>query len=331
MCGVDCGLCPSYQGNLRTQADRQRCSDGWSRYLGFRLNPARLLQCEGCLVPTVESPVRYFKGGCYLRKCGERNGVPTCAHCSGFPCEDVEHHGTANTRDTVARRLGITPEAIPAADYEAFIKPYESFDRLERIRATLSPSDIIAMTSPTPSKALSFPKTLKLPKAKEKAFKGLHKLLSNIILMVGETHARDTVVKKRKRYLLKLLWVVGVWGELKEGKPTYLTINSDTYFKHLKGVPFYTNWDAVKRRFDLLKEMGVLCSLVPLTVESWVSSKGALKKRPWLLRMAFARKIGDTSTLIALKEYTTKLTRQYGSEGFKYFARGDMHRIGEGV
>ena len=49
-CGTHCGGCPGYHENAKTEADRQRCSDGWHRYLGVRVRPD-LIHCQGCQAP----------------------------------------------------------------------------------------------------------------------------------------------------------------------------------------------------------------------------------------------------------------------------------------
>jgi hypothetical protein len=140
-CGCNCGRCPSYKENLQADEDRQRCSDGWYKYLGFRLSPGKLRLCDGCQTPDDENPVRYQN--CYVRRCAVRNGVETCAHCSGYPCEDVPKVSlSTDARKRTAARLG-TP--IPEEDYLAFIEPYEGLKHLDEIRASLAPEDIVEM------------------------------------------------------------------------------------------------------------------------------------------------------------------------------------------
>lgn len=36
-CGYRCDLCPAYHDNVSSDADRQRTSDGWHKYFGFRV------------------------------------------------------------------------------------------------------------------------------------------------------------------------------------------------------------------------------------------------------------------------------------------------------
>ena len=81
-CGTNCGHCLSLRDNLRTDEDRQRCSDGWSKYLGFSLSPDKLLLCDGCQASDDENPVRYIN--CNKRKCASFNGVEDVSSQAGM-------------------------------------------------------------------------------------------------------------------------------------------------------------------------------------------------------------------------------------------------------
>lgn len=54
-CGGRCSRCRAYKANVKTYEDRQRCSDGWHKYLGVRLNLERWY-CDGCQTPDEEQP-----------------------------------------------------------------------------------------------------------------------------------------------------------------------------------------------------------------------------------------------------------------------------------
>lgn len=321
-CGFNCGHCPSYKENLKTDKDRQQCSDGWYRYHGFRFTPEKLVCCDGCQVPADENPVRYLRSGCYIRRCAEKNSAETCAHCSGYPCEDIKRVGGANSREVSASRLGILPEEIPKEDYLTFIEPYEGLTHLDAIRNSLNPEDIVKMITPSPAKVQPFPE---LPFSKEEvsAFEAVYQLLAKVLSVTGDTHARQTVLEKKKKYFLKLLWVFGLYGEFEEGA---LTIDSKTYLDQLKGVPFYSTWEAVKERFEILEEHGVHCDLVPLT-EKWLTPKGALRKGTWSVKMSFTDTAGGVAALKALKDYAANLDEKYNKRGYRFFSKADMRSL----
>jgi hypothetical protein len=143
--------------------------------------------------------------------------------------------------------------------------------------------------------------------------------------MTGNTYARETVFKKRKKYLLKFLWTLGRYGTLQDMDPPHFVIESKTYFQKMKGVPFYSTWEAVKKRFDMLKDVGVQSKLIPLTAESWVTKKGGLKKSAWVIRMGLYPKAGNLLTLDLLRRYILKLEKHYPQHAYRYFAQGDMN------
>ena len=119
-CGFDCGRCASYKENLRTEADRKRCSDGWHKHFGFRITAEKLVRCEGCLISSYRNPVRYLKTGCRIRRCAVKNGVENCAYCSVYPCQDVRTHSAYIDREKIAAQLGAP---IAEEDYLALFEP----------------------------------------------------------------------------------------------------------------------------------------------------------------------------------------------------------------
>lgn len=225
-CGVNCGRCPSYKENLQTDEDRQRCSDGWHKYLGFRLSPGKLRLCDGCQAPDDENPIRYQN--CYVRRCAVRNGVETCAHCSAYPCEDVPRVSlSTDARERTAARLG-TP--IPEEDYLTFIEPYEGLKHLDAIRASLAPEDMVEMTKVSARpRIVNFPDDLPFSKEETSALEALHRLLATVGSADGVSYARQTVLKKRRRHLVKILWTFGLFGEPRDEGGLHPVIDSETY------------------------------------------------------------------------------------------------------
>jgi len=316
-CGCNCGHCPSYKENLRTADDRQRCSDGWARYTGFRLSPDRLRLCDGCQAPDNENPVRYQN--CYVRKCAVKNGVETCAHCSAYPCEDVPKVSlSANARDRVATRLG-TP--IPEEDYLAFIEPYEGAKHLDAIRSSLTPEDIVQTitTSVTP-RVVDFPAHLPFSREETSVFQGLHRLISAVERVDGITWAQQAVRKKRRRRLLKMLWAFGLFGERKEEAGPYLVIDSETYLAQ-KIASYYAT---VKSCFERLDRYGVHCEHVPLAEEGWLTPTKGLRKSGWFMKMSFGDDAGGAAALNALQEYAAALSEKHGKLAFRRFSSADF-------
>jgi hypothetical protein len=318
-CGCNCGRCPSYKENLQTDEDRQRCSDGWFKYLGFRLSPGKLRLCDGCQTPDDENPVRYLN--CSVRKCAVRNGVETCAHCSEYPCEDVKNlHEIqrADAKERIAARLG-TP--IPEEDYLAFIEPYEGIKHLDEIRASLGPEDIVEMTRVSVKpRIVDFPDDLPFSEEETSAFEALHWLLAVVEAVEGVSYARQTALEKRRRHLLKLLWVFGRFGELKEEGGSHLVIDSETYLAQ----KIHSSYSRVKDYCKALEGYGVHCEHVPLAEGGWLTPTGALRRRGWCMKMSFDNDAGGASALNALQSYAARLGEEYGQRAFRYFSKADM-------
>ena len=328
-CGNNCARCPSYKGNMITAEDRQRCSDGWYQYHGFRYSAEKLLLCDGCQVDDDEDPVRYIN--CLIRRCALKNGVETCAQCSAYPCEELvsRTHGS-EWREEIDVRLG---EPISEADYLAFVEPYEGLTHLEDIRGSLRSGDIIAMNGiMVKFQTVEFHIDLPYSGKELTAYQALHRLILAVSTHEGRvSYARQEVLRERRRQLLKLLWAFGLsGGTVDEGRN--LVIDSQAYYAH-KGVSYYS------RLQDLLKvfrEYGVHFKVVPLAEEEWLTPTGAMREkvgregRPaWKLIMSIDDQAGGGPVLGALQRYAVQLDEVYGKQAYRRFARVDMRVLGE--
>jgi len=315
-CGFNCGHCPSYKENLKTQEDRQRCSDGWHKYHGFRMKPEKLLRCDGCLAPDEEKPIRYIN--CLIRRCAVFNGVETCAHCSAYACEDVKAHSSGLTREKIAARFGIE---VPDKGYLAFIGPYEGIKHLDEIRASLGSEDIVEMTKVSlRPRTTDFPDDLPFSKKETSAFRTLHRLLAAMECIDGISHARKEMLNKRRQHFLKMLWAFGLFGKLSKKGGLHLEIDSETYLAQ----KIQSDYSKVKDYFRILGNYGVHCDLVPLVEKGWLTPKGSLRKGNWFMKMSFSDDVGGASALRALQKYTSRLSKEYGKQAFRYFSKADM-------
>jgi hypothetical protein len=125
-CGYRCDLCPAYTGNIHGLEERQRVSDGWFTYYGFRIPPEQIL-CEGC---RAENPnAKRIDSDCKIRACAITRGVDTCASCEKSPCDELRAKFV--TRSGVEDKTGAS---VPDKDYKAYVEPYEAEKVLNRIR-----------------------------------------------------------------------------------------------------------------------------------------------------------------------------------------------------
>jgi hypothetical protein len=116
-CGYRCDLCPAYKENIHGPADRQRTSDGWFKYYGFRIPPEQI-GCDGCRDERPEA--RRIDTTCPIRPCAITRGVETCGQCPKCGCKQFKTRDV--TREGVEKRLG---SPIPFEDYRWFVLPYE--------------------------------------------------------------------------------------------------------------------------------------------------------------------------------------------------------------
>jgi hypothetical protein len=327
-CGANCGRCPAYRENIITDEDRQRCSDGWHKYLGARIKPDRI-RCDGCQTPDDENPALIIRS-CNVRKCALINGVQTCAHCSKYPCEDLERLGATIDPESVMSRF---EAPIPEEDYLAFLEPYELLKHLDSIRASLKPGDLVEPTRPRPfrPKTLGFPDNLALLDGEASGFRALHRTLKTINSVEAESHVMQVRLKARREYFLKLLWTFGLLGELQDDGGLHLVLDGDVYYEQ----KLFGHYDTVvNRRFKILEEYGIHCEHIPLG-EGWLTPSGWMKRRTkrwdkgFLVTMAFDDEAGGETGLRALRAYVTALHEEYGERAFRYFSRADMRVLGE--
>lgn len=325
-CGISCSCCPSFRENLQTDEDRQRCSEGWAKYLGFRISPEKLVKCDGCQAQKDENPVRYQN--CIVRRCAVRTGVETCAQCSAYPCEEVPTVSlSVEAREKIASRLGAP---IPEEDYLAFIEPYEGIRHLDAIYTSLDPDEIVEKIEVKPLRArvVDFPKDLSFVQGEMSAFEAVHKFLKGILSAQTKTYARQLLFKRRRPHILGLLWVLGLYSVFEEENGSQLLLDGAAH-----GSRKECGW-LVRKRDNSLH--GVVLQAAELTGDFGMKWEYVPLKKGWLLKLSFEEKeAGDSATLNALRQYTTRLSERYGEpvyagnsrftgEAFALFSKADM-------
>ncbi len=124
-CGYHCDLCLAYKPNIeKNPANRQKLSDGWFKYYGFRL-PAEEICCDGCMS---DNP-KLIDQSCPVRPCVIGRGLDNCAQCEQYICEKLTERLVVLKQ--VKQRVGAK---IPHDDYVCFIQPYENKLRLDALR-----------------------------------------------------------------------------------------------------------------------------------------------------------------------------------------------------
>ena len=325
-CGCNCSRCPTYKNNLQTPEDRKRCSWGWKEYLNIRLSPEKLRLCDGCQIPDEQRNVFYLN--CIVRKCALSNGIKNCAYCSLYPCDEVKYLHTTfveNIREKTAATLG---REIPDRDYYDFIEPYEGIKKLNTIRKTVGRNEIKEPKKfHLKSKIREFPSESLASKKDDPIIKSLYGLLAKINGPAPSvSFAKREALKRKRPYMNLLLWTFGLYGTFRKKDDAFLTIDSKDYAK-LKNQRIYSK---VKDYFQVYKDYGADFALIPLE-EGWLSSSGGLRIKlgrreipAWSMTLSFDSNLGGKNGLVALQDYSKKLSAKYGEKAFDYFVKSDL-------
>ena len=315
-CGCICEICPLYKENLLTDEDKKNTSIGCGKYLNWNPTPEKLKQCWGC---QSEEGFKYLPK-CNMRMCAFHNKVENCAYCSAFPCEDTQKF----SRELVEARLG---KSVPEEEYLKFIKPWEGAKNLVKIRETLSNQDIVEMKpKSTNLRIVKFPEEIKRSKKDKTAFRTLHEIIKKIEPLKDLSYARLEVRKEIRKYLIKLLQLFGAKGELvKDQDKEYLEINSDDYFKDMKGIRFYSSLEGVGHRLEIFENNGINVEIFPeKDLNDIITPTKALRKKGWNMRLSYREEKLKLTNVKVLQEYAQKLNGEYGKKSYGYFSKADM-------
>lgn len=120
-CGYRCDLYPAFAANIHCDEDRRKVSDGWFKYLGFRVEPEKI-HCESCF-----DNHKTLDNECPVLPCVMKKGIKNCGFCREMPCDKLK------TRMVFLEERHLDLSQIPTAEYNTFIRPYMSKDRLMKI------------------------------------------------------------------------------------------------------------------------------------------------------------------------------------------------------
>jgi hypothetical protein len=320
-CGFHCNRCPAYKDNSATEAGRQRGSEMWRRYFGLDFK-SDIVRCEGC-----QSSEPWKSGNilpdrmCSIRACAVHNGVPTCAHCASFPCEEylkrVPGAGLRQQREAAANTRFTDDE------YLENLEPFEGQPHLKQLHGTIRAEDII---QPKPFSAggdiAPFPAESTTLSGKQDEMKRLHSLLSLIFAQKADNYAGQVLLERKKVYLRGVMWVIGLYGVFKDGK---LVLGSAVCGDRKECSRLVRKSDnrlhgAIQEAVDSLNQFGLHVSFEPI-------------KKSWTLTLSIDKNAGGTATLQALKTYVSNLVAKYGEPVYagSYNLKGKAFKLFTGV
>ena len=272
-----------------------------------------------------------FRKGCQVRRCAINMGIKNCAYCSRFPCAYEKAHASAWTREVFEELHG---RPMTDEEYHTFIEPFEALKRLERIRATLSPDEIVeAKTVPLPKvKIVDFPKTISGPQIA--GFKHVHSILSNLKHSILSGEDADLApqqhrLKTRVKTLFRFLWIVARFGKPDKADDQAIVVDAETFLKNRGSESGLSRWPNLEQMvFPALAKVNVQAELVELA-EEWRVPTGYLRSKGWEMKLAFNKKSGGIAGVKAFQSYGKKLDAKYGKRAFRYFKDVDMRVLTE--
>lgn len=328
-CGNDCYRCP-WSIHLRNRLSNEEWETfrvGVKKYVGYVIQD--LKPCHGCQTPTEELAkdvgVHNYLRGCPARKCAQHNGIKNCAYCSRFPCYQIKSMNQSYNRETVEARLG---EPVPEDAYENYVEPFQGRRHLEQIRSELGDSEIVEMM-PVKAKIV---KTVLFPEGIEYddhgSYREIHSLITDVAasslgLYDIDTFAVSEQLKKRRNGVFRFLWVLGLYGVVKENE---MVLDSISYFKNKMG-EMPSTLSSMNQYLNILQSLRVEGELVTLNESDWLLPSGFLRTR--------ARKSSDpvwellfthkkSGFFKDLKYYTEALYDKSQNRGLIKFRKADM-------
>lgn len=317
-CGCDCCTCPTYKANIRTIEDRKKCSAGWTKYLNIKLSPEKLRACDGCSIPDSERNTYYLN--CIIRKCAMLNEIENCAYCSGFPCPEllkVHSIQKINNQDEFTNETGIM---ISENDYRLFIEPYAGLNRLNKIKKTLCDKDYRDYQQfSTKGKFAPF-----IDFAGDRGcLKVMYALLTTIGVEQNISFARQQTLKRKREQLLKILWTIFYYGTPSKSLDS-LELDAKTFLAQ----KISAMYNALLEYFSDLKKYDIQAEVIPLIEKGWLTPRGGLREKGWIIRLRFGESLGGFKTLAAFKNYVIRLEKKYGNKAYRLFNMADVRIMG---
>jgi hypothetical protein len=123
-----------------------------------------------------------------------------------------------------------------------------------------------------------------------------------------------TVLKEKRRELVKFLYNLGIHGTFADG---ILTLSSETY----RSLKLPSELYKMEEKLAKLREAGLEARFVILS-EDYTTPKGGLRPKGWRIEVR-----RNESLTRALIEYARTLDSEYGKSGFRYFSNGNMKTL----
>jgi len=249
--------------------------------------------------------------------------VVTCAHCSLFPCEEYSNRvpgADLRHQREIAANIKISDE-----EYQNHLEPFNGQTHLRELHASLRAEEMVPPKRfSVKENIVSFPSKTNLTPDKQKEMKQLHSLLGAAFSQQAGNYAGQILIERRKLYLWGILWVMGLYAELRADN---LVLESSVCgdkkeCSRLVRKSDNTLYKPVQEVVNSLKKYGIKIEFKPL-------------KKNWTLTLSIDDTVGGSSVLKSLKTYVSSLAKTYGEpayissynlkgKAFKLFTRLEM-------
>jgi hypothetical protein len=126
LCGYRCDLCQFYIKNAKGENHKERVCQDFNRLFGYNVQPADV-ECVGC-----RNKGKHADADCPVKPCALAKGVENCAHCEEFICDRLRER-----LEFTEGFLKNNKKPISKEDFSRYIEPYQSKERLLKIKTTL--------------------------------------------------------------------------------------------------------------------------------------------------------------------------------------------------
>lgn len=332
-CGMDCGVCPwgpNPRKNMTAQEfDKYRTKA--KAILGYM--PIKT-PCPTCKTPDEDIPIesKLPSRKCLIRQCVNKAGIKNCAFCARFPCDTLKATAGLWNRISIEKRLG---SSITDEEYHSFVEPFEGLRRLDGIRQSIKPQEIVepAKISVSVGKIASFPDKLPFSRQDIASFKAVYDLLVNLEqnslgLQGTDTFAQKQKLDNLKAHVMRFLWILANCGRLEE-KDSRIVVDAQTYIDNRGTEKTLAIWSFVENSvFKILSQFGINCERITLKgfkVEDLTTGTGYLRTKGWAITMSIEDTSGGIDALRALQTYSSKVNKKYGKKAFVRFREVDMN------
>ncbi|MFX0022665.1 MAG: DUF3795 domain-containing protein [Candidatus Hermodarchaeota archaeon] len=259
-CGNLCSECPwsIYMRKKVTKEDWEAYSKEIKKYTGYKPIKYEWEGCVGCLTPNEELPKHPFYGflkNCRTRKCTTYNEINNCAYCGRFPCANTVARNDF-TKEKVSEKLKIK---VDDKTYERYIRMFDAMTNLKKIRNDLDKNEIKNPKLVSKKADLTKLKGEFENKNYSKIYEKFVEIANSNLNIKGiDTIAGHEQYLARKDFLLRFIWMFGLYGKINEND---LRIDSATLYENRKPISLPSNAEQWELYFNILKQFGIHCEL----------------------------------------------------------------------